>query len=85
MCGRLSRNQHWMHHHILREGREPGMEVGKGTTKLDLAQGGRSENLRGAGQGIQGHFSWPPALAQVQDLPCPIQPRPAGASGGQSC
>lgn len=35
MCTQ-SRNQYWVAHHTLHEGKEPEVEVGRGTTKLDL-------------------------------------------------
>lgn len=38
--GTQSRNQYWVAHRILREGREPRVEVGGGTAKLDVGQGG---------------------------------------------
>lgn len=44
MCTQ-SRNQYWVAHHTLHEGKEPQVEVGRGTTKLDLGHGGQNQGL----------------------------------------
>lgn len=44
MCTQ-SRNQDWVAHHILCEGKEPEVEVGRGTTKLDVGHDGRNQGL----------------------------------------
>lgn len=66
MCTQ-SRKHYWVAHHILRAGKEPGVEVGRGTTKLDLGPGGRNQDLGVADRDL-GPVPVAPAPAQAQAL-----------------
>lgn len=68
-----------------RVGVRTGTEVGRGTTKLDLGQGGWNQDLTVAGQGLRGEFQWSQTVAQIQILPCLLSPVGAEAGSWLSC